>query len=306
VAEDRDPQPYSDETFWREMFALRGSVTPYVARRVLVFGIVALVIFYVEHTTRLQLPSDLGPYEVAGAVLGLLLVFRTNAGYDRWYEGRKLMGQLVNHSRNLAVTALVHGPADPAWRETVIHWIAAYAHVSRAALRGQRVPGQVRFLLGDAWADEVDRAEHMPSFVALRIGELLRHACDHMGMDRQGFLEADRERMVLVESEGACERIRATPVPKSYSVNIRRLVFLYLFAVPFALVDRVGWLTPLITMLIAYPVLAVDQLGVELQQPFAIKSLDHLPLEQLTDMIERNVLGLLRASQHTVTGPRDE
>ncbi len=304
--EYRQPALYSDEVFWREIFALRGSVTPYVARRVLVFGLIALALYYLHSRLPYGLPTDLGPYEVAGAVLGLLLVFRTNAGYDRWYEGRKLFGQIVNDSRNLAVTVLTHGPSDPVWRESIVRWIAAFGHVSRASLRGQHVPGQVRFLLGDAWADEIDRADHMPTFVACRIGEFLRRACDEMGMDQMGFLEADRERMVLIESQGACERIRNTPVPKAYSVNIRRLSFLYLIAVPFPLLERLGWATPLVTMLIAYPVLSVEQLGVELQQPFTTKSLNHLPLDELTDTIERNVLGLLANIQRTaVAQPRE-
>ncbi len=300
--EQRLPEQYSDGAFWREIFALRGSVTPYVARRVLAFGAVALAIYLANLVEHINLATDLGPYEVAGAVLGLLLVFRTNAGYDRWYEGRRLMGTILNDSRNLAITALTHGPQDPVWRESVVRWIACYGHVTRAALRGQSVPSQVRFLLGDAWADEVDRAEHMPNFVALRIGQFMRQACDAGQMNPLGFLQADRERMMLVESQGACERIRNTPVPWAYSVNIRRLIFLYLLAVPFALLDRVQWATPIVTMLIAYPILAVDQLGVELQQPFAKKSLNHLPLDELTNTIERNLMGLLAACPAKTVG----
>ncbi|HEV3137527.1 MAG TPA: bestrophin family ion channel, partial [Pirellulales bacterium] len=98
----------SDEAFWSEIFTLQGSVTPFVFRRVIVFGVIALVVFAVNELTHPNLATELGPYEVAGAVLGLLLVFRTNAGYDRWYEGRKLLGGIVNDSRNLAITVLAH------------------------------------------------------------------------------------------------------------------------------------------------------------------------------------------------------
>jgi len=287
----------SDEAFWSEIFTLQGSVTPFVFRRVLVFGAIGLAVYWANELTHPNLATDLGPYEVAGAVLGLLLVFRTNAGYDRWYEGRKLLGGIVNDSRNLAVTALSHGPDDPAWRESVIRWVAAYGHVVRASLRGESVPGEVRSLVGSQWADEIAEAASMPSFVALRIGEFLRHACEQMGMDRFGFMEADMERSRLIDCFGACERINKTPIPWAYSVNIRRIIFLYMIAVPFALLDRAGWLTPLVTMLVAYPILSLDQIGVELQKPFWTKSLSHLPLDQITARIETDVLALLAQSR---------
>jgi putative membrane protein len=233
-------------------------------------------------------------------VLGFLLVFRLNAGYDRWYEGRKLFGQLVNYSRNLTVTALEHGPEDPVWRESIGRWIAAFGHVSRASLRREGLPQEVRQLLGDQWSAELAQAPHMPTFVALRIGQLMRQAVTQMGMDPLGFLEADRERAWMVECEGSLERILNTPVPKAYSINIRRLLFLYLVFVPFALLDHlrdIEWLTPVLMMLIAYFLLAMDQLGVELERPFDKRSLNHLPLDELTQRIETEVLGLISSAQ---------
>jgi len=293
VADKEQAMRVADENFWTEIFALRGSVTPYVARRVLVFGLLALVLCIINWWVHPDLAVDLGLFEVAGAVLGILLVFRTNAGYDRWYEGRKLMGGIVNDTRNLTITALTHGPDDRAWRDTTVRWIASFGHVCRASLRGEGVPPEVRALLGSQCAGQIAQSEHMPSYVALRIGQLLRQACDSMGMERIGFRQADMERAALITDIGACERIRATPIPWAYSVNIRRLIFIYLAAAPFAVLNRVDWLTPLVTMLVAYPILSLDQIGVELQNPFAVKNLNHLPLDEITAKIEKNLLGLL-------------
>jgi ion channel-forming bestrophin family protein len=293
----------SDEAFWSEIVTLEGSVTPFVFRRVAVFGAIALAVFGINELTHPYLATDLGPYEVAGAVLGLLLVFRTNAGYDRWYEGRKLLGGIVNDSRNLAITVLAHGPDDPVWRELIIRWIAAYGHVVRASLRDESPPGEVRSLVGPASTDEIAGAESMPTFVALRIGEILRQACDQLGMDRFGFMQADLERSRLIDHFGACQRIDKTPIPWAYSVNIRRIIFLYLLAVPFALLDRAGWLTPVVTMLVAYPILALDQIGVELQNPFSTRSLSHLPVDEITARIETDVLALLAQSPGAAAKP---
>jgi ion channel-forming bestrophin family protein len=302
MTDDSQLDSRSDRAFWSQVFTLRASVTPIVFGRMIWFGAIAAALTALETFVDLNLGMDLTPYEGAGVILGFLLVFRTNAGYDRWYEGRRLMGQIVNHSRNLAVTALTHGPEDAAWRESVIRWIASFGHVSRATLRGQALPPQVRSLLGSAWADELARAPHMPTFVAMRIGEFLHAACVDMGMDALAFLQADRERDWLVEYEGGCERIRNTPVPPAYSINIRRLIFIYMVFVPFALLDHLQggfvWLTPLLMMLIAYPVLAMDQIAVELEHPFDTRSLNHLPLDALTDRIEAELLGLLAASHH--------
>ncbi|HEX3724922.1 MAG TPA: bestrophin family ion channel [Pirellulales bacterium] len=289
----------SDKAFWSDVFALHGSVTPIIFGRVIWFGAIAAVYTAINAWIHTDLGIGLGPVELAGGVLGFLLVFRTNAGYDRWYEGRKLMGQIVNHSRNLAITTLAHGPEDARWRESVIRWIASFGHVTRATLRRQKAPSAVRELLGQQWTDELDQAPHMPTAVALRIGEFMQHACTEMGMSQLGFLEADRERAWLIEYEGACERIRSTPIPIAYSINIRRLSFLYLALVPFALLDHlrtVEWLSPLIMMLIAYPILAMDQIGVELEHPFDNTSLNHLPLDELCGRIESELLGLLAAS----------
>src|ERR1700746_2107081 len=97
--------------FWRHAFAYRGSATPHVLPRVLVFSALAAVIA-VLHYRFPSVQAAVGPIEVSGAALALLLVLRTNAGYERWWEGRKLWGDIVNRSRNVVIDALTYGPAE--------------------------------------------------------------------------------------------------------------------------------------------------------------------------------------------------
>ncbi|HEX8199975.1 MAG TPA: bestrophin family ion channel, partial [Isosphaeraceae bacterium] len=150
--------------FWTEAFALKGAATLRVLPSVLAFGAVASFICLLDRAG-VKLSVEIGPYEVAGALLGLLLVLRTNAGYERWWEARKLWGGIVNQSRNLALVALAYGPADRRWREQVVRWTAAFSHAARASLRGQReVPELVR-LLGPGPAGRVLAARHMPNSV---------------------------------------------------------------------------------------------------------------------------------------------
>ncbi len=285
--------------FWREAVALRGAATLRVLPSVLVFGAIAACVILANRlllrTVGIELAIEVAPHEVAVALLGLLLVLRTNTGYDRWWEARKLWGGIVNQSRTLAVDAIAYGPDDPDWRDQIVRWTAAFSHACRASLRNERgVPELVR-LLGEPAAIDVMAADHMPLYISRRIAAVLREGCDRGGMDRFAFLQADRERATLIDHLGGCERILRTPLARVYSINVRRFILLYVMTLPFALLHKFGneWLTPLAQMLITYPILALDQIGVELQNPFSRKSLSHLPLDDISATIERNLLALL-------------
>ena len=267
---------------------------PVLGRLVIFGGFAALLCGnrWVGHHER-ELEVGLAPYEVAGAALGLLLVLRTNAGYDRWWEGRKLWGGIVNQCRHLGVVALSYGPDDPAWRERAIHLTAAFAHVCRRSLRDERELPEVAALLGADEANQVVAARHMPGYMALLIGEHFQVACDHLEMDRFTFLEADRDLTSLLEHLGGCERIRKTPLPRAYAIQIRQFIILFLATLPFALLKKVEWLTPLVTVLVAYPILSLDEIGNALQAPFSSTSLNHLPLDDICRTIEEDLLAML-------------
>lgn len=280
--------------FWRYAFALRGTATPHVLPRVLVFGFVATLITLLHHHVA-PIEIAVGPVELSGAVLALFLVLRTNSGYERWWEARKLWGGIVNQSRNLALSALRYGPVDPAWGDAVARWTAVLPHVIRASLRGEPAPADTERLLSAPEAAAIARADHMPMYVAARLAELLRQAREVGGLDDFAFLQVDAQRAQLVDHLGGCERILRTPLAFAYAVKVRRFIVLYLVLLPFALVGPVGWLTPLVTMFVAYPLLGLDHIGTELQNPFSERSLSHLPLESICATIERNVLALAPA-----------
>lgn len=289
-----DPLP-EVKSFWIEAFMWRGAASWRVLPTAIAFGIFAALVYLLYSFLYLDLAIEVGPHEIAGALLGVLLVMRTNAGYDRWWEARKLWGGIVNQSRNLVLAALAHGPAEKRWRERIIRWTAAFPYAAKAKLRGEKHVPELKYLLGEEQAARVEAAEHMPSYVVLRIAELLREACERHGMDRFAFLQAERERCTLLDHLGGCERIRNTPLATVYAITIRRFILIYLTTVPFALLHKfeADWLVPIVTLLLAYPVLTLDQIGVELQQPFATRSLNHLPLNAICHTIEKNLMGLL-------------
>ncbi|HEY1378164.1 MAG TPA: bestrophin family ion channel [Gemmataceae bacterium] len=304
------------DSFWREAFALQGSVTPHVVPNVLIFGMFAAVVcvgaWVLQRQFEIEVGLEVGPFEVAGGVLGVLLVLRTNAGYDRWWEARKLWGGIVNQSRNLVIDALSYGPADPAWRDQFVRWAAAFPHVARCSLRCEPPPAELAALVGPDEAAAIGKAGHMPGFVAVRLADLLREACETLHMDRFAFLQADKERAALIDHVGACERILKTPLPPVYAIKIRQFIALFLLVLPFALLHKLEcvWTVPPITMLAAYPLMALDQIGIELQNPFARANLGHLPLGDISAMIERNVMDLLAAKPpgaiNELAGPAGE
>ena len=295
--------------FWREAFSLQGSITPKIMPNVLIFGLAAGGIWgaswLVETLFQVRIALAVAPFEFAGAALGVLLILRTNAGYDRWWEARNLWGSIVNQSRNFIIGAMAYGPNDPEWREKIVRWAAAFPHVARLSLRGELPSPEVANLVGPEDARRIATAQHMPSFVAFILGDLLHEAHKKSKMDGFAFIQVDRERALLIDHIGGCERIAKTPLPRAYSINIRRFIVMFLLTLPLLLMDQLDhdWLVPFITMLVAYLLLSLDQIGVELENPFSTSNLSHLPLDEISANIERNVFSILKATRPDAVGP---
>ncbi|MGH7225333.1 MAG: bestrophin family protein, partial [Gemmataceae bacterium] len=250
-------------SIWAEAFSWQGAASGRVLPTTIAFGAFATFIYLLYRYNYPNLTIEVAPHEVAGVLLGMLLVVRTNAGYDRWWDGRKLWGGIVNQARNLALIGLAHGPDDKTWREQFIRWTAAFAWTAKARLRDETGVPELVPLLGEKEAARVQSAEHMPLCVAFHIDELLRQACQgENGLDRFAFVQAERERAGLIDHLGGCERIRNTPLASAISITIRRFILFYLATLPFALLHKFDaeWLAPVVTVLVAHPVLVLDQL----------------------------------------------
>lgn len=259
----------------------------------LVFVAIAALVCLLDWVTEPSLTIDVAPFEWGGGVLSLLLVLRTNSGYERWWEARKLWGGIVNQSRNLATAGLVYGAKDMAWRADFVRWVAAFAHAARTMLRRDGDYSSIVPLLGADTTARIAAAGHPALHVAAQIAERLNRALS-LGMDSFAFLQADRERAALIDHLGGCERILKTPMPRTYAITLRQFIVVFLVTLPFALIPRVAywWLTPLLTLLIAPSFLALDLTAEELQNPFAAANINNLPLEDICATIEKNLLGL--------------
>lgn len=171
-----------------------------------------------------------------------------------------------------------------------------FPHIARTSLRGERPSREVEALIGKEETNWLANVGHAPSAVSHRLAQLLQDAREQDKLDNFAFLQADKERALLIDHIGACERIAKTPLALAYCIEIRRFISLFLFALPLALLSTLGvdWHVPALTMLVAYPLFSLDQLGIELQNPFLTENLSHLPLDYISKNIENNVTDLLR------------
>jgi putative membrane protein len=232
------------------------------------------------------------PFTLMGLPLAIFLGFRNSSAYDRYWEGRKLWGDLVLRSRNFArqcnslISPGVAGPdaaADP--RRRMIYRAIAYAHALRHHLRGSDGAADLQGLLTHAeWACAV-KASNPPNFLMDRMGDDLRRCLDHGRLDSVLMASLDSTLCAMVAAAAACERIRNTPIPFSYTLLLHRTAYLYCFLLPFGLVDAIGDLTPLVTLLVAYTFFGLDALGDEIEEPFGTSAND-LPLEAICRGIE--------------------
>lgn len=280
---------YEYKSFLHTALAMKGSVTPRVFKKVLFMVLYSCFISYCYHyIPSISLP--VGPFEYAGFIMGLILVFRVNAGYDRWWEARKIWGSVVNQSRNLAIIIANYATTDDKISKlNVMNYIAALPYLMKNNLRGEASLDEVMHLLDKSVLTQLEQSTHKVNCLSSIIAKAL-HDCHKQGqLDSFSFMQAEEKRAAILDCQGACERILKTPMPFVMAVKSRRFIFLFLLTLPFALVNVSMLISPFVTGLVAYALFSLDQIGIELQNPFSEKNLSHLPLNDICTTIEANI-----------------
>jgi putative membrane protein len=248
---------------WRLFFLVRGSVLPKIAPQILTtMAVAAVVTFFHGVFFARDLTFTPVPFTIMGLALSIFLGFRNNAAYDRFWEGRRLWGDLVVASRTLArqVRSLVidRDRAHPELQRGMVYKTIAFAHA----------------LIRDLGGDLRACLDH--HLVAAPLAVSLDASLDHL------------ERVLA-----GCERLKSTPIPFSYTLLLHRTAYLYCVLLPFGLVDTVGLATPLVAGLVSYTFFGLDALGDEIEEPFGTDPND-LPLNAICRVIEidlREALG---------------
>lgn len=283
-----DPHKWVDH-----FFDIKGSLLREISGRVLLCTLWSGGVVYCHlYLYPVGIPSII--HTLVGVALGLLLVFRTNASYDRFWEGRKLWGGIVNETRNLIRTTEVYLGEAPEMRKEVALWMLAFVYSSMNSLRGKKSLGPVEAQLNENDLKEAYGAVHLPLYAVQRISRILQEAKSHKLITEFAQVSIDQNVQLLVGYLGGCERINKTPLPFAYVVHLRRALIIYCFTLPFALVDlfKWNWVTVLDTLFLSYVYFGIEEIGVEIENPFGDDEND-LPLEDICESIHRNTKGIL-------------
>jgi ion channel-forming bestrophin family protein len=231
-------------------------------------------------------------HSMLGFAISMLLVFRTNTAYDRWWEGRKLWGSLVNASRNMAVKVATFLPPDRGEdRALFAQLISLFAH----ELRGHLLREQVRLELDDAPHPELpplDREKHVPTQVVMVLQmRVIRLYHDQLISGEQLIL-LNTDINVMLDVCGACERIKNTPIPYSYSSFIKKFIVLYSVTLPLGFALSLGWWAIPVVMFIFYALASLELIAEEIEDPFSGDEND-VPMQRIAETIGRNVKEIL-------------
>jgi len=286
---------YDPHCWFDHFFGIRGSLLREISGRVSICAIWTVVVVTVHlHWFPLAIPPL--SHTLVGTALGLLLVFRTNASYDRFWEGRKLWGGIVNETRNLIRGATEQFGTDREGLFELTRWTAIFPFAVASFLRGEGGIGPLATQLSAQEVASVTPTQHAALAVASRMTAVLNRARREGRFSDIVYVGLDQNIQQLVDYLGACERILTTPLPFAYVVHLRRALVIYCFTLPFALVSSYGWYTILDVILIAYLLFGIEEIGVEIDRPFGTDDND-LPLEDICETIHLNLYAITGIEQ---------
>lgn len=222
-----------------------------------------------------------------GFVISMLLVFRTNTAYDRWWEGRKQWGALVNNSRGLAIKmSSILPPDDVVDRAFFRKTIPAFASALKNHLRSEET--KLELFEEEDSDHQIDHTKHIPNQVSLIINKRLQNMLRQGKISQEQMLFINAELISLNDICGACERIKNTPIPYSYSAFLKKFIFTYVVTLPLGYVFLLGYFVIPVVAFIFYVLASLELIAEEIEDPFGNDEND-LPIDKISETIKRNV-----------------
>lgn len=232
-------------------------------------------------------------HTLLGFVLSMLLVFRTNTAYDRWWEGRKLLGKMVNDSRNLAIKLHAILPIeDQENREFFQKYICFFPHLLSRHLSKKSTKME---LDQDRHHTEVESLPHPPNALVWRLQTKVQELYKSGVFTPEQMKIIDQHVVGFLDVCGGCERIKNTPIPYSYSSFIKKFIVIYVITLPIAYSMSIGYMMIFLTVFVFYVLMSLEVLAEEIEEPFNNEEND-LPMELIAQNIERNVIRIFNES----------
>ncbi len=279
------------EHWFKMLFVWHGSVLPGLLPRLFLLFILSLGVVYLRGVIfSFKIPLNPAPLTLFGFVLALFLGFRNNTSYDRFWEGRKLWGALLNTSRSLTRQALTLKNTKESQVSVAefIQLLGAFILALKHQLRGTDAGEDLKERLNEDNLKIVSAAKYKPAVIMRLLAEWVQKAKDEGSIDTIQQARFDENFDKLSDIVGGCERIVSTPLPYSYRVLLHRTVYIYCFLLPFGLVDSLRWFTPLIVVFVAYTFVAFEAIADEIEEPFGTEAND-LALNSMSVMIEETI-----------------
>ncbi|MBD0725900.1 hypothetical protein B6A10_11985 [Flavobacterium sp. L1I52] len=254
---------------------------------IILIGIYSTAVAYLE-LEYWDLPDDSHVKNISmmhgmlGFVISLLLVFRTNTAYDRWWEGRKMWGALVNNSRNLAIklNAIIEDEKDRAFFRKII---PVYASILNKHLKDEETAKQL--------AEDIilhDHHSHRPNQVAKMLFMKVNELYKSQKITGDQLIILNSEIQSLTDICGACERIKNTPIPYSYSAFLKKFIFFYVMTLPFGYVFNLGYFVIPVVIFIFYVLASLELIAEEIEEPFGHDDND-LPSTKIAENIKKHI-----------------
>ncbi|MGP1386492.1 MAG: bestrophin family protein [Thainema sp.] len=290
------PQRATRRHHWfRDAFQLHGSVVLATLPRVALcggFGVLVSVLYQLGWPLSWPIESGIVP----SIVLGLLLVFRTNTAYERFWEGRKLWGALVNTVRNLArqiwVAVDEQQPSDRRDKEETLLLLPAFAIATKLHLRQTPINHELKQVLSPERLEHLQHMNNPPLEIAFWIADYLQHQRDRNCLNTYQLTAMLHLLDLMVDVLGGCERILKTPIPFAYTIHLKQLLLIYCLSLPFPMVGDLQAWTGVVVALISFTVFGIEEIGIEIENPFGLDPND-LPLDDICNTMQRNIHDLI-------------
>jgi putative membrane protein len=282
---------YNTKNFLKILISLHKSDTlkilfpTMVLMAVYSYGIQYLEIEYLHLTSKSKVSNVGMIHSLLGFVLSLLLVFRTNTAYDRWWEGRKLWGKLVNDTRNFAIKINTILTDDRESADQISKYLKFFPHLLAKHLSQE----STRLALDEDYSEIKNSLKnHGPNDLIIQLTEKLYQLKKQGKISDVEMLYLDTQISGFLDVCGGCERIKNTPIPYSYSSFIKKFIILYVLALPVAYVINLGLFMIPLTVFVYYVLMSLELIAEEIEDPFNNDEND-IPMETIAQNIERNV-----------------
>ncbi len=283
---------YDNKNWFKLLLTLKGSIAKTIFFRVILFSATAGGIVAIDKYLLNMTIASSTPWTIVGVALGLMLVFRTNSSYDRYWEGRKLWGNITNSSTQVAIGVVSIIPTKNeeslVLKKKLMNLTIAFPYLVKEKLRDSNDISEVKNILDIDDLAVIQNSNNKPVACMTLIWKYF-YKCKEIGILSESLMRIfDGKLTDLINNLGNCERIKSTPVPIAYVLHLKRFLYLFCLTVPLAFVDAFGWWSILVAALVSYSFIGIEEIGVEIEDPFG-KDANDLPLDETAKSIQETL-----------------